>query len=289
MLVAGLDRPVPAAFWLSSTTACGGAEQSGSSRDSTPGRSARAPSRPSGATSSAARGRPLLGVGWPPCAGRRRPPRRVRLGAAGKKGPAAAGAAERERVRTLGIVGVHPIHHRVSSPARAPGPLVEGDIPRENRFDDRLLRYGYTAYRQLFNARQSLHLGLLARALDRIGGPSGEALRIAFSDHLSTNNVLCAYAGGWRRLAPLFSIRAYRHIARPVELNPWLIRNGRGTFPNAVRSVIRAARWLKEEREPTVDGGMRQVRSYPKPMRWDVRCGDARDLAISPRAVLTLF
>ena len=41
----------------------------------------------------------------------------------GKKGTAAAGAAERERVRTLGIGGVHPAQHSVGSPARAPGHL----------------------------------------------------------------------------------------------------------------------------------------------------------------------
>ena len=50
----------------------------------------------------------------------------------GKKGTAAAGAAERERVRALGIVGVHPIHHRVRPPARAHGHLggaaVLGDV-----------------------------------------------------------------------------------------------------------------------------------------------------------------
>jgi adenine-specific DNA methylase len=73
-----------------------------------------------------------------------------------------------------------------------------------------------------------------------------------------------------------------------VEVNPWLERNGRGTFPNAVRAVERAARWLKEEQEPTVDGGMRQVRSFLKPMRWDVRCGDARDLAHIPSASIDL-
>ena len=169
-----------------------------------------------------------------------------------------------------------------------PAFLAVGQIPRDGRSDDRLLRYGYTDYAQLHGARQSLHLGLLARSIAQIGGAAGEALRIAFSDHVATNNLLCAYAGGWRRLAPLFSIRAYRHIARPVEVNPWLERNGRGTFPNAVRAVERAARWLKDEREPTVDSGMRQVRSYPKPMRWDVRCGDARDLAHIPSASVDL-
>ncbi|WP_267354138.1 MULTISPECIES: hypothetical protein [unclassified Methylobacterium] len=169
-----------------------------------------------------------------------------------------------------------------------PGFLVAGEIPRENRFDNRLLQYGYRRYNELYNARQALHLGLLARAIDGIGGPVGEALRIAFSDHLGTNNKLCAYAGGWRRLAPLFAIRAYRHIARPVELNPWLTRNGRGTFPNAVRAVTRAARSLSASLEAPVTTGP----SIPVPVRepgaWDVRCGDARDLAHIPAASVDL-
>jgi hypothetical protein len=55
----------------------------------------------------------------------------------GKKGTAAARAAERERVRALGIVGVHPIHHRVSPPARAHGDLggaaVLSDVKQSQR------------------------------------------------------------------------------------------------------------------------------------------------------------
>jgi hypothetical protein len=42
----------------------------------------------------------------------------------GKKGTAAARAAERERVGTLGIVGVHPAQHGVGPPARAQGHLA---------------------------------------------------------------------------------------------------------------------------------------------------------------------
>ena len=38
----------------------------------------------------------------------------VRLRGAGKKGTAAAGAAERERVRTLGVVGMNPACDRIS-------------------------------------------------------------------------------------------------------------------------------------------------------------------------------
>ena len=50
---------------------------------------------------------------------------------------AAAGAAERERVGTLGIVGVHPAHHSVGPPARTPGHLggaaVLGDVKQGER------------------------------------------------------------------------------------------------------------------------------------------------------------
>src|SRR4029453_6212510 len=67
---------------------------------------ARAGPRPGGATSSAALDPPLLWGGWPPCAGPRRPPRRARLRAVGKKGTATARAAGSERVGALGIVGV---------------------------------------------------------------------------------------------------------------------------------------------------------------------------------------
>jgi len=50
----------------------------------------------------------------------------------GKKGTAAARAAERERVGAALIIGVHPIHHRVGPPTRAQGHLrgaaVLGDV-----------------------------------------------------------------------------------------------------------------------------------------------------------------
>ncbi len=70
--------------------------------------------------------------------------------------------------------------------------------------------------------------------------------------------MLTNYAFGWRRLAPLFSVRAFRHVSRPVEVNPWLDGTGRGTFPNAVRAVQKAAVFAREPREPTLDGGFRR-------------------------------
>ncbi|WP_273846399.1 hypothetical protein [Rubrobacter calidifluminis] len=133
-------------------------------------------------------------------------------------------------------------------------------IPREGRADGRLPAYGYERYAELFNARQLLHLSLLAEAIDGLRGPKREALALALSDHLTANCMMAHYAFGWRRLAPLFSVRAFRHITRPVEINPWLDGTGRGTFPNAVRQVQRAIESARHPREPLLEGGFRPVR-----------------------------
>lgn len=165
--------------------------------------------------------------------------------------------------------------------ASDPDFLATGPIPRQGRSDNRLIQYGHRDYSDLFNARQKLHLGLLGREVAELIGPVGDAMKIAFSDHLTTNNMMCAYAGGWRRLTALFSIRAYRHIVRPVEINPWLEKNGRGTFPNAVRSVQRAAHAMQASVEPTIGVETRSVK-WIEPGAWDIRCRDARDLAHIP-------
>jgi len=133
--------------------------------------------------------------------------------------------------------------------------VPERVIPVEGRSDDRLVRYGYGRYRDLFNARQLLHLSKLAEVVAAQDAPEREALSLALSDHLITNCMLTHYAFGWRRLAPLFSVRAYRHIPRPVEINPWLEGTGRGTFPNAVRQVQRAIVAARTPLDALLTGG----------------------------------
>lgn len=163
-------------------------------------------------------------------------------------------------------------------------------IPREGRVDDRLIRYGYRAYTDMFNARQLLHLRTLAAAIDATEGKVKEALSIAFCDHLKTNCMLTSYAVGWRRLAPLFSIRAFRHIVRPVELNPWLDGTGRGTYPNAIRRVERARGWMAEPREATPDGGFKALGAEERPamLPVDARICSADNLAHIPDGSLDL-
>ena len=148
----------------------------------------------------------------------------------------------------------------------------------EGRTDSRLHDYGYTDWTDVFNARQLLHLSLLAESIGGYRDSVRECLSIAFSDHLTTNCMLTAYANGWRRLTPVFSVRAFRHVQRPVELNPWCDGTGRGTFPNAVRKVMRAGRFAREPKELSVGGGFLRVaaREPAEPPR--LACGTATDL-----------
>jgi adenine-specific DNA methylase len=152
-------------------------------------------------------------------------------------------------------------------------------IERKDRTDTRLTDYGYREWSQLFNDRQLLHLGLLARELKRFPEQQRSALGLAFSNHLTTNCMLTAYAAGWRRLTPLFSIRAFRHVPRPVEINPWSEGTGRGTFPNAVRQVMRASSFAKSPKEPARrGGGFRDVAPVAPLAVPRVYSGNARDL-----------
>jgi adenine-specific DNA methylase len=125
------------------------------------------------------------------------------------------------------------------------------------RSDTRLIDYGYQSYHDLFNARQLLHLALLRSEIAKLPPRYQVPCAIAFSNHLTTNCMLTAYAFGWRRLSPLFSIRAFRHVPRPVEINPWADGTGRGTFPNAVHRVASAVAFAVSPSEADRTGGFR--------------------------------
>jgi len=145
------------------------------------------------------------------------------------------------------------------------GPLApDRAIPKENRFDNRPLIHGFVRYRDLFNGRQLLHLTLLGRAIENVEGDLARRfLAMAFSEHLTTNCMYTAYAFGYRRISPMFSIHSYRHITRPVEVNPWLQGIGRGTFPNVLGKITKAVAFAKEPTELDPNGGRQASRQHP--------------------------
>ena len=162
--------------------------------------------------------------------------------------------------------------------------LPTTEIPQSGRVDDRLIAYGYRRYTDLFNDRQLLHLSLLAEAIGQLQGPERDPCALAFSNHLTTNCMLTAYAFGWRRLSPLFSVRAFRHVPRPVELNPWMAGTGRGSYPNALRRVAQATEFARHPKEFTADG-YHPVRSRPALAPARVLHADARQLPVADASI----
>lgn len=156
-------------------------------------------------------------------------------------------------------------------------------IPQVGRSDNRPLIHGFVRYQDLFNDRQLLHLTLLGQAIENVEGTKERRLLgMAFSEHLTTNCMYTAYAFGYRRISPMFSIHSYRHITRPVEINPWLQGIGRGTFPNVLGKIAKAVTFAKEPTELDPNGGRQasrqnrtatpEVSGYP----WKVLGGSSR-------------
>lgn len=137
------------------------------------------------------------------------------------------------------------------------GPFAPGrGIPAHRRSDRRPILHGFSRYRELFNDRQLLHLSLLGRAISELEDAGDRAfLGLAFSEHLATNCLYTGYAFGYRRLSPLFSMHAYRHIVRPVEVNPWLDGVGRGAFPNVLAKVRKGVAFAKAPTDLHPEGG----------------------------------
>ncbi|POZ61025.1 hypothetical protein C2I19_15830 [Chromobacterium alticapitis] len=156
--------------------------------------------------------------------------------------------------------------------------LPRDAIEAEGWSDDRLVSYGYRYWTDLFNDRQLLHLAILMKEIRALEEPVRSAIAMAFSDHLTTNCMMASYAHGWRRLTPLFSLRAFRHIQRPVELNPWIERTGRGGFPNTIRKLEQAAAYARAPKEPAGNGEFVSVDTISATRKGAVHLGSAREL-----------
>ncbi len=147
---------------------------------------------------------------------------------------------------------------------RAGGSFAPGRaIPTNGRSDRRPLIHGFARYRDLFNDRQLLHLTLLGQAITGVEEPRlRQILAMAFSEHLTTNCMYTAYAFGYRRISPMFSIHSYRHITRPVEINPWLDGIGRGTFPNVLSKIAKAVVFAASPTDLDPKGGRKPATTY---------------------------
>lgn len=106
----------------------------------------------------------------------------------------------------------------------------------------RLHRWGYHKYRELFNERQLLGLGLLARRIEQVEVPeTRHALATVFSDFLRYQNMLCRYDTDSLKCQDIFSVHGFPVGLIQCENNLLGISGaGSGSFRHFVEKYDRA-------------------------------------------------
>ena len=109
--------------------------------------------------------------------------------------------------------------------------------------------YNYLHWRDFFNTRQLLCLGLLLRAILRIEDKViQEQMLCLFSSTLEFNNLFCSYKGeGTGAVRPMFSNHILKPERSPLENSVWGTDKSSGTFCSLFESrLIRAKRYLEK-------------------------------------------
>lgn len=168
---------------------------------------------------------------------------------------------------------------------------------------NRLHRWGYATYREMFNARQLLGLELSARAIARVQDVSiREALATNLSDLLRYQNMLCRYDTMALKALDVFSVHGFPVGLVQCESNLLGIVNGGGTnvgsggWRNIVEKYARAKAYCVAPFEIAHDGGRKRV--VPTPGEWigavraggrrravTIRCASSTDLDLAPGSI----
>lgn len=148
--------------------------------------------------------------------------------------------------------------------------LATEDIPlptfavRPGHNTDQARGYNYHAWRDFFNARQLLCLGLLLRAIMRIEDRAvREQLLCLFSSTLEFNNMFCSFKGeGTGAVRHMFSNHILKPERTPLENSVWGTGRSSGTFASLFESrLLRAKRYLDEPFELRLEADLLGVRA----------------------------
>jgi len=124
---------------------------------------------------------------------------------------------------------------------------------------DQARGYNYLHWRDFFNARQLLCLGLLLRDILRIEDEAvQEQMLCLFSSTLEFNNLFCTYKGeGTGAVRHMFSNHILKPERTPLENSVWGTDKSSGTFSTLFESrLLRAKRYLDEPFEIALDTGL---------------------------------
>lgn len=153
---------------------------------------------------------------------------------------------------------------------------------------ERLLRWGYNQWVDLFSARQLHGLGRLAARIDEEPkGPVKRALQTAFSDFLRYQTMLCRYDRQALKPTDVFAVHGFpvpRMGCEPALLG---VRGvGSGGYRHALAKYQRAKEWCRQPYETVErDGRLRRIDTSPEqlaPKLFD----DALSLPVSGAAHL---
>lgn len=140
--------------------------------------------------------------------------------------------------------------------------LATEDIPlptfavRSGHNTDQARGYNYQEWRDFFNARQLLCLGLLLRAIMRIEDRAvREQFLCLFSSTLEFNNLFCSFKGeGTGAVRHMFSNHVLKPERTPLENSVWGMGRSSGTFASLFESrLLRAKRYLDEPFELKIE------------------------------------
>jgi putative DNA methylase len=112
---------------------------------------------------------------------------------------------------------------------------------------DQARGYNYLHWRDFFNARQLLCLGLLLREILRLGDQSvQEQMLCLFSSTLEFNNLFCSFKGeGTGAVRHMFSHHILKPERTPLENSVWGTEKSSGTFSSLFESrLLPAKRYL---------------------------------------------
>lgn len=121
---------------------------------------------------------------------------------------------------------------------------------------DQARGYNYLAWRDFFNARQLVCLGLLLRSISKIEDREvREQLLCLFSSTLEFNNLFCSFKGeGTGAVRHMFSNHILKPERTPLENSVWGTNRSSGTFSSLFESrLLRAKRYLDEPFELRID------------------------------------
>jgi putative DNA methylase len=127
-------------------------------------------------------------------------------------------------------------------------PLPMTDV-RTGHNTDQARSYNYLHWKDFFNSRQLLCLGLLLKATLKIDDVKvQEQLICLFSSTLEFNNLFCSYKGeGTGAVRHMFSNHILKPERTPLENSVWGTNKSSGTFLTLFESrLIRAKRYLNE-------------------------------------------